>query len=87
MRFRVLVRNQKIKQHLKSNKSPRLHIGCGSNHVVGWLNADKFNPAADIYLNVYKKMPFKGNTFDYLYSEHTLEHLNITKVKFFWKNA
>ena len=32
-------------------------------------------------------MPFKNNTFNYLYSEHTLEHLEITKVKFFLKEC
>lgn len=82
-RVLVLVRPFKIKQYLKSHAEPKLHLGCGPKYKEGWLNADKFDSRADIYLNGYKRMPFNDNTFQYLYSEHTLEHLRITKIKFF----
>jgi len=82
-RILILTRSLKIRKYLKTYSEPKLHIGCGQNYVEGWLNADKFNSNADIYLNAYARAPFKNNTFQYLYSEHTLEHLKITKVKFF----
>ncbi|MEM6632724.1 MAG: methyltransferase domain-containing protein [Bacteroidota bacterium] len=82
-RVLILVRPFKIRKYLKNHPEPKLHIGCGPQYREGWLNADKFDSRADIYMNGYNRMPFKDNTFNYLYSEHTLEHLRITKVKFF----
>ena len=82
-RVLILTRPFKVRQYLKKHPEPKLHLGCGPNFKEGWLNADKFDSRADIYLNAYHRMPFSDQTFFYLYSEHTLEHLKITKVKFF----
>jgi len=82
-RIFIFIRPFKVKKYLENTQEPKLHIGCGPQYKEGWLNADKFDSRADIYLNGYDKMPFKNDTFDYIYSEHTLEHLKITKVKFF----
>ena len=30
-----------------------------------------------------KKLPFNDNTFDYIYTEHLIEHLEYSKAKFF----
>ncbi len=79
----IVLRPFKIKKYLSNSDEPKLHLGCGPVYKEGWLNADKFDSRADIYLNGYKKMPFKDNTFKYIYSEHTLEHLKIAKVPFF----
>ena len=82
-RILAIVRPFKINKYLKENTDPKLHIGSGLNYKEGWLNADKFDSGADIYLDGYQRMPFKDKTFNYLYSEHTLEHMKITKVQFF----
>jgi len=49
----------------------------------GWLNADKFNANADIYLNALRRMPFKVNTFKFIHMEHLLEHIQIDRVPIF----
>ena len=50
-----------------------MQVGCGSNALNGWLNADIIS--GNIYLNAKRKMPFKANTFDFIFCEHFIEHL------------
>lgn len=86
-RIRRLWRPWVIKRYLSNTKSPRLHIGCGGRIAEGWLNVDKFAASADTFLNAYKKFPFNDNTFDYVFSEHMIEHLKIDKVQGFLKEV
>jgi len=58
---------------LKNNKKAKLQVGCGNNFLNGWLNADIVS--GDIYLNAERRMPFKANTFDFIFCEHLIEHL------------
>lgn len=61
--------------YLSQSASPRLHIGCGDNHLAGWLNTE-LNPGADeIYLDATKPFPFPDRSFDLIYSEHMIEHI------------
>lgn len=82
-RLRKLWRPWTTKRYLESHPVKRLHIGCGWNHVDGWLNADKFAANADTYLNAYKPFPFASNTFDKAFTEHMIEHLEVDKVRQF----
>lgn len=54
----------------------KLNLGCGEDYREGWINLD-FNKKikADIYADIEKKLPFKDNTFDYVYAEHVMEHV------------
>ncbi len=80
VRLRVLTRPGTIRRYLASHETPRLHLGCGSQVVDGWLNADMFKANADIYLNAKQLFPFKDNAFATVYSEHMLEHIKVDKV-------
>lgn len=68
-----------IAGYLESNEVKKLHIGCGSNIYKGWLNTDlKYNK--DIaYLDAGKEFPFHANVFNYVYTEHLFEHLNVSQ--------
>jgi len=81
--LRLLWRRLTIKRYLASTDAKRLHLGCGSTNVKGWLNVDKYARVADTYLNAYARFPFADGTFDMVYSEHMLEHLRIDKVRGF----
>jgi len=54
----------------------KLNLGCGNDYRKGWVNLD-FNKTivADIYADLEKKLPFNDDYFDYVYTEHVLEHV------------
>ena len=57
--------------------SKKLQLGCGSNILPSWVNTD-FPPKQDgvILLDATKTFPFEDNSFDYVYSEHMIEHIS-----------
>jgi len=64
-------------------KSTKLHLGCGTDIKLGFVNLDSVKlPGVDIVHNLDKyPWPLKNNTFDYIISISTLEHLdNLIKV-------
>lgn len=70
-------RNDRIaSQYLAQEAVPRLQIGCGGNALRGWLNTD-LNPGRDqIHLDATRPFPFADGVFDYIYSEHMIEHVS-----------
>lgn len=59
-------------------ESPKLHIGCGGNVFNGWFNIDFEHIEKDVYyMDASQKFPFPDESFDYIYSEHLFEHLDI----------
>ena len=54
----------------------KLNVGCGMDYKKDWVNLD-FNKKvkADVYADFEKKLPFKDNTFDYIYTHYVLEHV------------
>jgi predicted SAM-dependent methyltransferase len=84
--FRLLWRrlrgvDRRIKQrYVAANSVRRLHIGCGSNILEGWLNSDYFpHSASVIHLDATRRFPFEDNTFDSVFTEHTIEHFNFSE--------
>lgn len=54
----------------------KLHIGTSNNILDGWLNTDIFlNHDSVVYLDATKSFPFDDDTFDYVISEHMIEHV------------
>jgi len=54
----------------------RLHLGCGTNHLPGWVNVD-FNPnySPDVLDDVMRLSKFDKGCADEILAEHVLEHL------------
>jgi predicted SAM-dependent methyltransferase len=75
MRF-GLQNHKLIGRYLRTGHVQKLNIGCGSNIMAGWLNGD-ISPQNErvIYLNAKKRLPFGDRSFDHIYSEHLIEHL------------
>lgn len=65
-----------IKRYFKDEKTRKLHVGCGNNILDGWLNSD-YSPISNkvLYLDATKKYPFKTGSFNYVFSEHLIEHI------------
>lgn len=65
-----------IKKYLSSKRVRKLQIGCGRNILPGWLNSDLDPLARDVmHLDSTKFFPFEDCIFDYVFSEHNIEHI------------
>jgi predicted SAM-dependent methyltransferase len=65
-----------IEAYLASHDVRKLHLGAGPARLEGWLDTDLAPPSADVaFLDATKPFPVPDATFDYVYSEHMIEHL------------
>ncbi len=64
-------------RYLAQSDAPKLNIGCGHHLLNGWLNTD-YDPQLPMvmYLDARHHFPFKEETFDYIFSEHVIEHIS-----------
>jgi SAM-dependent methyltransferase len=71
-------RNQKtlVSRYLASASTPSLHIGAAGNHLPDWLNTD-IGPTDRqmMFLDATKPFPIPSGAFDYIHSEHMIEHV------------
>lgn len=62
-------------RYLAHERVPRLHIGCGDNELPGWLNTELDPKGGQIFLDATRPFPFASDQFQYIYSEHMIEHV------------
>ncbi len=69
-------RQQAFASYLASHSLRKLQIGAGENPLPGWLNTD-LEPVIPgvLYLDALERLPFPNETFDYVFSEHMIEHI------------
>lgn len=66
-----------IERYLQQNEIRKLHIGSGGNILDGWLNADLLPRSEKILqLDATKLFPLGDEEFDYIFSEHMIEHIS-----------
>lgn len=53
-------------------RGSRLHIGCGSRRLAGWINADAVQGVGDVVVDLHNDLP--RDTFVEIYGSHVLEH-------------
>lgn len=66
-----------LRRYLRNrNRLLNLQIGCARHIIPDWLNTD-IKPVSKnaVYLDASKKFPLPNNTFNCVFSEHTIEHL------------
>jgi predicted SAM-dependent methyltransferase len=73
----VVRRNRVIRNYLASHQIRKLQIGAGPTSFDGWLSTD-IAPRSDdvVFLDATKPFPFDDHVFDYVYSEHMIEHIS-----------
>jgi predicted SAM-dependent methyltransferase len=54
----------------------RLHLGCGTNHLDGWVNIDGARKeGVDVLWDLRNGLPFEDNRATAIFGEHVLEHI------------
>ena len=69
----------KIKKYLKSSKNIKLHLGSNYN-LEGYLNSQILSK---IPIDICKKLPFKNEEVDLIFSCHVVEHIHYNEFQFF----
>ncbi len=63
--------------YFAKQETRKLHIGCGKSILRGWLNSDFFPSSNNkIHLDATDTFPFENDMFEYVFSEHMIEHLS-----------
>jgi len=69
-------RQQIVAEYLATHPLRKLQIGTGENPIPGWLNTDLEPTLPEVvYLDALERLPFEDQTFDYVFSEHMIEHI------------
>jgi predicted SAM-dependent methyltransferase len=78
-----LFRSSLIKSYLSSSKVAKLQLGAADNAIDGWLNTS-LRPRSSriVFLDVTQPFPFGPAIFDYVLSEHLIEHLTYNDGRF-----
>ena len=74
---RFSIRDRKLAdQYISQSEVRKLHLGCGWNLLPGWLNMDYLPRCREaLYLDARRPFFFHDETFDYIFSEHMIEHM------------
>ena len=79
---RRLFERRAVERYLQRHSVRKLQLGTGPNPLPGWLNSDLLPDTYTEYrdkivrLDAAKPFPFADMTFDYVFSEHQIEHIS-----------
>jgi len=73
----LVVRPMLVSRYMKSHSVHKLQIGAYICTMPGWLNTDLYPQSLDsVTLDATKTFPFSDGSFDYVFSEHQMEHIS-----------
>jgi predicted SAM-dependent methyltransferase len=81
LRRRKVVDPRAIGVYVRSHPVRRLQLGTGPNPLPGWLNTDlspdqySEHRGELVYLDATRPFPIAEMSFDYVFSEHQIEHI------------
>jgi predicted SAM-dependent methyltransferase len=64
----------------------KLNLGCGNVKLSGWINID-INPDAEVIADLRNGLPFRDASFQFVYSEHVLEHFSFPEGRILLKEC
>ena len=76
--LRTAQRGKAIERYLGQHEVRQLQLGAAENLRPGWLNTDLHGYGHGdelLYLDVRKRFPLPDASFDFVFSEHMIEHL------------
>jgi predicted SAM-dependent methyltransferase len=86
---RITVNEAKIiDRYMNQEGVKKLQLGCGFNILEGWLNSDDDPKSRDVIrIDATQSYRFADETFDYIFSEHMIEHLPFEQGLFMLKEC
>jgi len=77
-----------IDKYMSGDGIKKLNIGAQGNDPKGWLNTDLWAGCDGVaFLDATKTFPFKNESFDYIFSEHMIEHISYESADFMVKEC
>jgi predicted SAM-dependent methyltransferase len=69
-----------VRAYVGRHAMRKLQLGCGRNILEGWLNTD-LCPCHEevVFLDASQPFPIGDETFDFVFSEHLIEHLTVSQ--------
>lgn len=78
-----LFRSRLIRAYLSTHRVAKLQLGSAGNVMEGWLNTSlRPRSPSIVFLDVTEPFPFDDGVFDYILSEHLIEHLPFNDGRF-----
>ena len=69
-----------IERYFSAHAMRKLHCGCGDHILDEWLNTDLFPHSESVlHLDATEPFPFGNEEFDYIFSEHLIEHISYSQ--------
>ena len=75
---------REINRYLQTHSCHKLHLGGKTRELNGFLNTDVFGR---IPINITRKLPFRDEEFELIYSSHLIEHIFLEEFKYFLKES
>jgi predicted SAM-dependent methyltransferase len=71
-------RGRRISRYLREHEERKLQLGAADKPLPGWLNTDlhDYGRSDIVFLDARQRFPLPDASFDFVYSEHMLEHLS-----------
>jgi predicted SAM-dependent methyltransferase len=80
LRRNILRSDERLRDdYLYRTTKPKLHIGGGWHRLDGWLNTDLELIPDVMRMDATQRLPFMSGTFQYVYTEHMIEHVPYQK--------
>jgi predicted SAM-dependent methyltransferase len=76
--YGVARRRKQVELYLRQHDVRKLQLGAAEKVQPGWLNTDLHDYGRGdelVYLDARKRFPLPGASFDFVFSEHMIEHL------------
>lgn len=77
VRGRIDPRLRRRAAHLRTLDGAKLHFGCGTRILPGWVNVDGWNRRGVDYLcDLRQPLPLKNGSCRLIFTEHVIEHID-----------
>jgi len=73
--------HRRVANRLRKEKDVKLHFGCGSRVLPGWVNLDAYHaPGISLELDLQRELPLADGSVEWIFTEHVLEHIDRKRI-------